>query len=104
MKLDSWQTTADLNDIYADVRRLDLEQCVAEHDAFGFTVVPPQKVASEAFFDRLRQAVLDVHFRRSGQRLHIEDLASADLRDALGASRRPPIGSCSARTRCSRRR
>jgi hypothetical protein len=85
VKLDNWETTADLNPIYADIRRLGLEQNIAEHDAFGFTIVPPEKVGPPKLFERLRQALLDVHFRRTGQRLQIEDLASADLRDSLGA-------------------
>ena len=84
MKLDNWPTTADLNDIYADVRRLELEPCIAEHDAFGFTIVPPEKVAPAAFFDRVRSALLDVHHRRTGQSIHPQDLATADLKEAIG--------------------
>jgi hypothetical protein len=38
MKLGNWATTADLNATYADLRAFNLERCVAEHDAFGFTV------------------------------------------------------------------
>jgi len=53
VKLDNWETTADLNPIYADVRALGLEQNIAEHDAFGFTIVPPEKVAPPEFQDRL---------------------------------------------------
>ncbi len=83
MKLDKWLTTADLNDIYADIRRLDLERCVAEHDAFGFTMVPPEEVAPAAFFERLRAAMLEVHYRRTGQRINPEDLATGDLEEAL---------------------
>jgi hypothetical protein len=84
VKLDNWATTADLNGIYADVRALGLEQNIAEHDAFGFTIVPPDKVAPPEFQDRLRQALLNVHERRTGQRIHPEDLDTADLLPAIG--------------------
>ncbi|HEX4195885.1 MAG TPA: phytanoyl-CoA dioxygenase family protein [Caulobacteraceae bacterium] len=79
MKLEHWETTADLNDIYADVRANDLEQCVAELDAFGFTVLPPEKVAPPEFHARLRQAILDVHERRTGHRIDPDRLATGSL-------------------------
>jgi Phytanoyl-CoA dioxygenase (PhyH) len=79
MKLENWETTADLNPIYADIRANDLEQCVAELDAFGFTVIPPEKIAPAAFHDRLRQAILDVHARRTGHRVEQGELGSASL-------------------------
>lgn len=79
MELDDWDTTPDLNRIYADVRALDLERCVAEHDAFGFTVIPPHKVASPKFLERLRRAILTVHERRAGHRIDPDGLASGTL-------------------------
>jgi len=79
MKLDNWESTADLNPIYADIRANDLEQCVAELDAFGFTVIPPEKIAPAAFHDRLRQAILDVHERRTGHRVKAAELGAASL-------------------------
>jgi ectoine hydroxylase-related dioxygenase (phytanoyl-CoA dioxygenase family) len=79
MKLDNWESTADLNPIYADIRANDLEQCVAELDAFGFTVIPPEKIAPAAFHDRLRQAILDVHARRTGHRVEAAALGAASL-------------------------
>src|ERR1700753_4104580 len=79
MKLENWESTADLNDIYADIRRLNLEQCVAEFDEFGFTVVPPEKVASADFHRRLRDAILAVHGRRTGHHIDPDKLDSARL-------------------------
>jgi len=79
MELGNWETTRELNGIYADIRRLDLERCVAELDAFGFTVIPPEKIAPRAFHERLRDAILDVHERRSGHRVDPRDLATATL-------------------------
>jgi ectoine hydroxylase-related dioxygenase (phytanoyl-CoA dioxygenase family) len=66
MKLENWETTEDLNPIYADIRANGLEQCVAELDAFGFTVIAPDKVAPAEFHARLRDAILAVHKRRTG--------------------------------------
>ncbi len=66
MKLENWETTPELNEIYADVRANNLEQCVAELDAFGFTVIPPDRVAPPEFHARLRDAILAVHERRTG--------------------------------------
>jgi len=79
MDIGDWPTTADLNPIYADIRELDLERCVAEFDAFGFTVVPPEKIAPRAFHDRLRDAILEVHERRSGHHVDPAKLATSTL-------------------------
>jgi hypothetical protein len=79
LELDNWESTADLNPIYADIRRLDLERCVAELDAFGFTVIAPDRVAKPAFHDRLLKAILTVHERRSGQHVSVEELPTATL-------------------------
>jgi hypothetical protein len=79
MELGNWESTADLNPIYAEIRRLDLERCIAELDAFGFTVIPPDRVAPREFHDRLLKGILTVHERRSGQRVAIEDLPTATL-------------------------
>ncbi|MGH6986661.1 MAG: phytanoyl-CoA dioxygenase family protein [Caulobacteraceae bacterium] len=82
MKLDSWDTTAELNPIYADVRALGLEVCVAELDAFGFTVIEPEKVAPAEFYTRLRNAILAVHERRTKEQIAPEDLATASIKGA----------------------
>lgn len=79
MELGDWDTSKDVNEIYADVRRLGLEHCIAEHDAFGFTVIPPDKVAPPEFNQRLRQAILDSHARRTGERIDIRDLDKATI-------------------------
>ena len=79
MDLGNWPTTADLNPIYADIRAHDLERCVAEFDAFGFTVVEPDKIAPRAFHERLRDAILEVHGRRSGHQIDPAKLESSTL-------------------------
>src|SRR5690349_14755882 len=69
MKLDDWESSADVNDIYAEIRKLGLESNVSELDAFGFTVIPPELVAPREFHDELRAALLEVHERRTGQKV-----------------------------------
>src|SRR5262249_45759962 len=79
MDIGNWETAKDLLPIYADIRRLGLESCVAELDAFGFTVIPPERIAPPEFHARLRDAILSVHERRSGQRVTAADLPTASL-------------------------
>jgi len=76
MQIGNWRTTSELNEIYRDARDLGLTENIAELEAFGFTVVPPEKVASPELNDRLRTAVLETHERRTGHR--ITDLSSDD--------------------------
>jgi ectoine hydroxylase-related dioxygenase (phytanoyl-CoA dioxygenase family) len=85
MKLGEWESTKDLNSIYADARKYGLEQCIAEHDAFGFTVIPPEKAAPAGFADRLRRAILAVHERRAGQRIDPDNLDAEALHKASGS-------------------
>jgi hypothetical protein len=62
-------TVIPLNSVLASVGAQDLDENARDLDAYGFTVVQPEKVAPPAFHDRLREAVLQVHERRTGQRI-----------------------------------
>lgn len=62
---------------FASVRRLGLEQNIAELDAFGYTVVEPDKVAPPEFHKRMLEAILEVHERNTGER--ITDLDGGEL-------------------------
>src|SRR5205814_33924 len=55
-----------------ELRRLDLVDNIAELEANGVTVVPPHKVAPPAFITRLREAVVAVAERRTGERVDVE--------------------------------
>jgi ectoine hydroxylase-related dioxygenase (phytanoyl-CoA dioxygenase family) len=79
MDIGTWDSVPDLNAIYADIRANDLESAIAEFDAFGFTVIPPEKVARRGVSERLRQAILDVHEKRTGHRIGANELASGTL-------------------------
>jgi hypothetical protein len=75
MQIGDWETTPQLNEIYKDVVKHDLVENVAELDAFGFTVIPPEKVAPPEFRDRLVRGLLDAHERTTG--VHIDDPSDA---------------------------
>ena len=49
-------------------------------------MVPPDLVAPEAFQRRLRDALLKVHERRTGQRIHPDDVETAALADDVPVS------------------
>ena len=56
----------------------DLERNIVELDAYGFTVIPPEKLgAPPGFTDRLREAILGVYTRRHD--VEIDDHRTADL-------------------------
>jgi len=74
VQIADWETTPDLNEIWRDVLKHDLTENVAELEAFGFTIVPPEKVAPPEFSQRIQQALLDVHERKTG--VHIGDVAN----------------------------
>ena len=58
--------------IWEEIRTLGLTSCVADLDAHGFTVIPPQLASPNGLADRLLAAVLDVAERRGGDRPDLE--------------------------------
>src|SRR4051812_22802897 len=57
---------AALQRIFADVKRLGLEQNIAELDAWGYTTVSPEKLAPRGFCDKVLNKVFEVSEARSG--------------------------------------
>lgn len=53
MDIGDWQASKELNQIFADVRSLDLVSNVAELEAYGFTIVEPHKIKSDKLFERM---------------------------------------------------
>lgn len=68
----AWDPAADLNAIWADIEALDLIRPIAELEAFGYTVIPPEKVNLPSGIPELLQAFLDVHERRTGHKVEIK--------------------------------
>ncbi|HEX2038180.1 MAG TPA: phytanoyl-CoA dioxygenase family protein [Acidimicrobiales bacterium] len=66
MQIGDWTATGTFNQRYRGLRQMGLEQNVAELEAFGFTVVEPEKVAPADFTRRLRDRLLEIASRRTG--------------------------------------
>lgn len=61
-----------LDRAWAEIRELGLESYVADLDAHGYTVIPPELATPNGLRDRLLEAVLDVAERRNGVRPDLE--------------------------------
>lgn len=61
MEIADWRSVAGLGEIYRRARELDLEPNIAELEAFGFTVIEPEKTGAPAgFADRLFETVMEI--------------------------------------------
>lgn len=72
MEIGDWPSAGELAPIYREIRRLGLEQNVAELNTFGFTVLEPGRAAPVEWVERLRDRVLDVAERRTGVKHDLE--------------------------------
>ena len=66
MKFGNFKSTKQLNKRFNRIRELGLESNITELDTYGFTVVPPEKVADREFFERIRDTVLRLCSERTG--------------------------------------
>ncbi len=63
----------------SEITRYGLQQNVVELDAYGFTVIPPEKTgAAPGFVERLRDAILRTHGARNDD--PIDDYRTAELK------------------------
>jgi hypothetical protein len=85
MEIGDWASTPDLIDVYRDAVKHNLVEHIAELEAFGFTVVPPEKVAPATFHERIRQGVIEAHARRSGHRISDLDSDCTGERKAISS-------------------
>ena len=66
----------------SEITRYGLERNVVELDAYGFTVIPPEKTgAAPGFVERLRDAILRTHGARNDD--PIDDYRTAELKTGL---------------------
>src|SRR4051812_6000626 len=84
MDIGTWKATWGLNDLYRQIRDLGLEENLAELDAFGFTVIPPDKVGGGDLPERLLARILEVAEDRSGVRPDTETGATHEGAAATG--------------------
>ena len=57
MEIENWESAGALPLLYAELKQLGLESNVAELEAFGFTVVPPEKVGPPELHLQVKEAV-----------------------------------------------
>lgn len=61
MEIGDWKSVAGMGEIYRRARDLELERNIAELEAFGFTVIEPERTGAPAgFTDRLLEAVMEI--------------------------------------------
>ena len=77
--LEQYKDSADYRKIYAQIESLGLVEHIKHLDEFGYVVIPPELVAPAAFQQRLLQAGLDAHERRTGEKVPLEDVATTRL-------------------------
>ena len=66
MEIGDWKSAGAVAPLYRELRQLGLESNIAELEAFGFTVVPPEKVGPPAFCRAVREALEQTLLRRYG--------------------------------------
>ena len=79
MSLEQYKDSPEYRKIHEQLETLGLIEQTSHLDEYGYTVIPPDLVAPEAFQKRLLAATLDVHERRSGQQIRLDDVASSKL-------------------------
>ena len=60
MDINDWTSAKHLPELFRELKELNLLENVAELEAFGFTVLPPEKVGSKADHDAHREAVISL--------------------------------------------
>ncbi len=66
MQIKNWASCSTQAKLYQELAKLDLLENIAELDVFGFTVIPPEKVAPSEFHTRTKEAFVKVVERRFG--------------------------------------
>ncbi len=66
MNIEDWSSAKTLPRLYRELQKLDLLENVAELEAFGFTVLPPEKVGPAEQHAEIRDALIRVACGRKG--------------------------------------
>ena len=66
MIVEDWPSAKTTAPLYRELKKLELLEHVAELEAFGFTVLPPEKVGPPEQVERVRDAVLKIAADRKG--------------------------------------
>lgn len=87
MDFGEFAATENVNPAYRRIKELGLESHVFDIETYGFTVVPPEKVASREFFERVRETVLRIARDRTGVDLQLDRNGSAGKIETVARSR-----------------
>ncbi|MEM7016627.1 MAG: phytanoyl-CoA dioxygenase family protein [Pseudomonadota bacterium] len=66
MQIEDWPSAKTIPALYRELKELDLLEHLAELEAFGFTVLPPEKVGPPEQLEATREAVLRIASERKG--------------------------------------
>jgi len=66
MKIADWPSAKHIPALYRELKKLDLLEHLAELEAFGYTVLPPEKVGSTEQLEATREVVLRIASERKG--------------------------------------
>ncbi len=66
MKIEDWESASSMPMLYRKLQQLGLESNIAKLEAFGFTIVPPEKVAPPEFHEAVQKALVRVVTDRFG--------------------------------------
>jgi len=67
MSLATYNAYPDVDNLMVEIDKYDLHEHVVELEAYGMTVVPPEKMQSkDGFVDRLRTAIIRTCEKRNG--------------------------------------
>jgi len=69
--------------VWKEIQRLGLEPHVAELEAVGYTIIPPDRLAPPEFVTRIRDALVATAERRSGSKLDLDAGAQPDAQPAV---------------------
>lgn len=78
MSLADYEVYPDVDNLMAEIKKYDLFEHVTELEAYGLTIVPPEKMQiADDFVERLRNAIIRACEKRNG--LEIQDYRTASL-------------------------
>ena len=77
MEFGDFKATEAFNPTYQRIKELALEPHIVDLDSYGFTVIPPEKVAPLDFLERIRETVLRIAAERTGIELSLDENGSA---------------------------
>jgi len=60
------------NPSYKDIKKYNLEESVNELEIYGFTVIPPEKIADKDFLIKMRSKILKLCKERTGENFYLK--------------------------------